>query len=73
MGQNEQVNRIEAQLQPSVTAAAVNMYDRYINLAISDPSHPCKTMSFSDFLNQLIVRGMCSYNDQLQNMEKDGA
>ena len=71
MGQNERIKHIGAVLQPSVKDAVVNIYNRYINYVMSTRHY--RTMSFSDFLNQILMLGIREYNEHLFWLEKEGA
>ena len=57
----------EFEIQLSVHKGMVRMYDRHMTLCIE---RGIPTISFSDFINQILVRGMYEYAKQLAVMEK---
>jgi len=63
--------RIETEIFEAVTDSLVSMYDRYMVIAIGITVSPAPIMSFNDFVNQLLVRGMVEYNVQLLELEKE--
>ncbi len=53
----------------SVYRSLVRMYDRYMEVAVTDDKNPI--MSFADFVSQLVVRGMIEYGHHLMALEKE--
>lgn len=58
---------IEIKTQPMVAASAVRLYDRYVEVMMA--SGTLTTMNFTDFWNQLNVRGQIEYAKQLAPLE----
>lgn len=54
-------------LDPCIDSV-ITIYDRYFQVAITDISNPL--VSFEDFVNQLIIRGITEYDKQLAAIEK---
>ena len=62
---DEQINVYE--IQPSVDCALVNMYDRYFQVTMRGRK---PILSFVDFFNQIIIRGLVAYSEPLEKIEK---
>lgn len=61
-------NRTEIDLQPLVMSSVERMYGRYFQVAMTSTDK--SILSFDDFVNQLLVRGLVEHNKQLVEIEK---
>ena len=65
---------INVDIPAEVHRSVVAMYDRYFQVAQGNSEHhdPASTaiMTYGDFINQLLVRGMYEYNNDLIKAEK---
>lgn len=59
---------INVEIQPIVAAGMERLYDRYVVVMIGS-GRP--SMNFSDFWNQIIVRGEIAYIKQLEPLESE--
>ena len=59
---------IDMEIQPTVIAAMIRQYNRFKEADSYQIEH--ETMSFKDFVNQIIVRGLTAYEPELQIAEK---
>ena len=59
-------DRMEINIQPAVYLAVVRMYRRYFEATIVSKV----PMSFPEFFNQLVVRGLLEYDKPLAEIEK---
>ena len=53
-------------IQLTVHDSLIEIYDRYVEQAMGYD----KIMSFEDFFNQMLIRGMLEYSKQLTDLER---
>lgn len=56
------------EIQPPVIASMIRQYNRHREVDSRQLDH--EIMSFKDFVNQTIVRGLVAYEPELQKAEK---
>ncbi len=60
---NENDYWLDMEIQPCVIASLIRQYNRYAEADSHQIDH--EIMSFKDFVNQIIVRGMLAYEPEL--------
>lgn len=58
---------LDMEIQPMVIASLLRQYRRYREVDMHQIEH--EIMSFKDFVNQIIVRGMTVYEPMLADLE----
>lgn len=60
---------IDMEIQPCIIASLIRRYNRYTEADSHQIEH--EILSFKDFVNQIIVRGLLAYEPMLQEIEKE--
>jgi hypothetical protein len=60
---------LDMEIQPAIIASLIRRYNRYCEVDSRQLDH--EIMSFKDFVNQIIVRGLQAYEPMIQELEKE--
>ena len=67
-GKKENDYWLDMEIQPSVIASLIRQYNRYAEADSHQVEH--EILSFKDYVNQIIVRGLVAYESELIAIEE---
>ena len=65
---SDNLDRMEIKIHPNLYCSLVRIYDRYVEVTGYDKN--TTSISFTNFVNQLLIKGMFFYNKPLTKCEE---